>query len=113
MLRTCAGVVQYGGISTMTLPMGRVSTPRLAIASHTRMPARSRKLEWFARAPVFDQFDAGDEPNAVGCRRLAGSAQRDFQFLVADSAKFCRAIPGAICSVQKFQAGQVPALAPS
>lgn len=26
----------------MTLPMGRVSTPRRAIASHTRRPARSR-----------------------------------------------------------------------
>ena len=41
--RTCAGVVQYGGISTMTLPTGRVSTPRRAMASQTRMPARSRK----------------------------------------------------------------------
>ena len=41
--RACCFVVQYGGISTTTLPMGRVSTPRLAIASQTRMPARSRK----------------------------------------------------------------------
>jgi hypothetical protein len=34
--------VQYGGISTTTLPIGRVSTPRFAIASQTRIPARSR-----------------------------------------------------------------------
>ena len=27
-------------MSTMTLPMGRVRTPRLAIAAQTRMPAR-------------------------------------------------------------------------
>ena len=43
MVSTCRELVQYGGISTMTLPTGRVSTPRRAIASQTRMPARARK----------------------------------------------------------------------
>ena len=43
MFCNCVCIVQYGGISTITFPIGRVSTPRLAIASHTRMPARSRK----------------------------------------------------------------------
>src|SRR5207302_1564814 len=41
--RTCLADMQYGGINAITLPMGRVSTPRRAIASQTRMPACSRK----------------------------------------------------------------------
>jgi hypothetical protein len=42
MRRTSSGVAQYGGINTTTFPTGRVKTPRRAIASQTRIPARAR-----------------------------------------------------------------------
>ncbi|HMJ63944.1 MAG TPA: hypothetical protein VK615_01235, partial [Candidatus Binatia bacterium] len=42
MVSTWVGVVQYGGMMTITSPMGLVSTPRRAMASQTRAPTRSR-----------------------------------------------------------------------
>ena len=37
----CSWLIQYGGISTMVLPIGRVSTPRSRISMHTLMPILS------------------------------------------------------------------------
>src|SRR5439155_995934 len=83
--RTWTRVVQYGGISTITSPTGRVNTPRRAIASHTRMPARSpRSNNWRVRQFLTSSTPAirptcrisptfGDCQSVSSNRRQAGS----------------------------------------
>lgn len=68
-----ARVMQYGGIRTITLPMGRVSTPRLAMASHTRIPARSRNAYGSRARQSFTSSIPAINPT---CRNIADVRQR-------------------------------------
>jgi hypothetical protein len=64
----------------MTLPMGRVSTPRRAIASQTRMPARSRK----SNGSRVRQFFTSSMPAIRPTCRMSptfGKSPERFQFL--------------------------------
>ena len=102
--RACAGVVQYGGIRTITLPTGRVSTPRLAIASQTRMPARSRK----SNGSRVRQSRTSSMPAIKPTCRMSptlGSDQSVCNSSCRFFSRFCRARMDCL-PLQNFQARQ-------
>ncbi len=88
----------------MTLPTGRVSTPRLAIASHTRMPARSRKANGSRVRQSLTNSMPAIKPT---CRMspTCGSDQSVCNSSRRSVSRFCARANGC-CALQNFQARQ-------